>query len=168
VAVGAHSGQVARSGGLPCGVDWVASEVPAAVTPWAMRYLAAAALAGLSAGRRGVRAPPVLTPPAARLAHGHTRRDGCRGLHQVVYLSDVRQGPPGSGRLAMRQGRSTRQRRQAGRRYRLGTKAERGESMGARVAACGSCGGSPPCRPSAPPRRRSCSESGWWCCWVGR
>ncbi len=89
-------GQVAGSGGLPCGVHCVAPEVPAPVALRAVRHLAAAALAFLGAMRRGVRAPPVLTLRAARLAHRHTRRDGCRGLHQVVYMSDVRWGTPGS------------------------------------------------------------------------
>jgi hypothetical protein len=82
----AGSGQFAGSGRLSRGVDWVAPKVPAALALRAVRHLAAAALAFLGDLRCGVRAPPVLTLPAARLAHGHTRRDGCRGLHQGVYL----------------------------------------------------------------------------------
>jgi hypothetical protein len=75
----ARSGQVAGAGGLPCGVDWVAPEVPAAVAVRAVRYLAAAALACLSALRRGVRAPPVLALPAPCLAQGDAPWDSSGG-----------------------------------------------------------------------------------------
>jgi hypothetical protein len=51
---GGGSGQIAGAGRLPCGVDRVASEVPAPVAPRAVRHLAAAAFASLGALRRGV------------------------------------------------------------------------------------------------------------------
>jgi len=82
----ARSGQIAAAGGLPCGVDWMAAELPAPLALGAVRRLAAAALAFLGDLRCGVRALPVLTVPAARLAHWHTCRDSCRGRHQGAYL----------------------------------------------------------------------------------
>jgi hypothetical protein len=51
---GGGSGHIAGAGRLPCGVDRVASEVPAPVAPRAVRHLAAAAFASLGALRRGV------------------------------------------------------------------------------------------------------------------
>jgi hypothetical protein len=93
-ATGGGSGEVAGSGGLPRGVDWVASEVPAPLTRWTMRHLAAAALARLGVVRRGVRASPVLTLPATCVAQGHASRAGCRRRHQDTYLRDVLRPTP--------------------------------------------------------------------------
>jgi len=54
VWLSARSGQVAGSGGLPRGVDWVAPEVPAPLTLRSVRHLAAAAFASLGVLRRSV------------------------------------------------------------------------------------------------------------------
>src|SRR6516225_409522 len=80
------SDRIAGAGRLPCSVDWVAPEVPATLTRWTMRYLAATALACLGVVRCGVRASPVLTLPATCLAHGDMHRAGCRGRHQDTHV----------------------------------------------------------------------------------